>query len=82
MASVAATSTLAAALAGQRRARLPPRRPAVVRCSLDSNVSDMGVNGEERDPAEGTAYVIVNPQCYFWPVGFRSGMSKTGLVIS
>ncbi|KAK8459130.1 hypothetical protein SEVIR_2G079900v4 [Setaria viridis] len=52
MASVAATSTLAPALAARRRrARpgasplpLPPRRAAVVRCSLDSNVSDMGVN--------------------------------------
>ncbi|RLM87131.1 zeta-carotene desaturase, chloroplastic/chromoplastic [Panicum miliaceum] len=52
MASVAATSTLAPALAARRRrARpgaaplpLPPRRAAVVRCSLESNVSDMGVN--------------------------------------
>ncbi|TVU41364.1 hypothetical protein EJB05_14872 [Eragrostis curvula] len=54
MASVAATSTLAPALAArQRRLRAgpPPRTPpqlprrhAVVRCSLDSNVSDMGVN--------------------------------------
>jgi len=58
MASVAAAaSTLAPALASRRRARpgtglLPPRRAAAaaVRCSLDSNVSDMGVNGEERDP--------------------------------
>lgn len=55
MASVAATTTLAPALAPRRRARpgsglLPPRRASAVRCSLDSNVSDMGVNGEERDP--------------------------------
>ncbi|WVZ62365.1 hypothetical protein U9M48_012123 [Paspalum notatum var. saurae] len=51
MASVAATSTLAPALAARRRPRPgpgtllpPPRRASAVRCSLDSNVSDMGVN--------------------------------------
>ncbi|CAN6197233.1 unnamed protein product [Urochloa humidicola] len=54
MASVAATSTLAPAVAARRRrarsgaAPLPllpsPQRAAVVRCSLDSNVSNMGVN--------------------------------------
>jgi hypothetical protein len=53
VAAAAAAATLAPALACRRRARpgtglLPPRRaaPAPVRCSLDSNVSDMGVNGE------------------------------------
>ncbi|RLN33884.1 zeta-carotene desaturase, chloroplastic/chromoplastic [Panicum miliaceum] len=52
MASVAATSTLAPAIAARRRRARPgaaplpptPRRAAVVRCSLESNVSDMGVN--------------------------------------
>jgi hypothetical protein len=58
MASVAATSMVAPALAARRRrsARAglsPPSRRAVVRCSLDTSVSDMGVNGEERDPAAG-----------------------------
>ncbi|KAF8731931.1 hypothetical protein HU200_015879 [Digitaria exilis] len=55
MASVAATSTLAPAALAARRRRARPgaaplpttRRASVVRCSLDSNVSDMGVNGEE-----------------------------------
>jgi len=64
MASVAATSTLAPALAARRRRErpgmgplplpLPQRRAAVVRCSLESNVSDMGVNGEERHPARAS----------------------------
>jgi zeta-carotene desaturase len=54
MAAVAANSTLAPAFAARRRRARPgaapmlppaPRRAAVVRCSLDSNVSDMGVNG-------------------------------------
>jgi hypothetical protein len=58
MASVAATSMVAPALAARwrRSARAglsPPSRRAVVRCSLDTSVSDMGVNGEERDPAAG-----------------------------
>jgi zeta-carotene desaturase len=48
--AMAATSCalVPAFVAGRRRA--PPRRRAaatVVRCSLDSNVSDMGVNGED-----------------------------------
>jgi hypothetical protein len=59
MASLAATPTLAPAHTARRRrsarAGLAPRtrpcRRAVVRCSLDANVSDMGVNGEEWDPA-------------------------------
>lgn len=69
MASVAATSTLAPALAARRRARpgttgllTPPRRASAVRCSLDSNVSDMAVNGEERDP------ITLD-----WSVGYRTG---------
>jgi hypothetical protein len=50
MAMAATSCALVPAFVGGRR-RAPSRRraaAAVVRCSLDTNVSDMAVNGEHR----------------------------------
>jgi hypothetical protein len=75
MAMAATSCALVPAFVGGRR-RAPSRRraaAAVVRCSLDTNVSDMAVNGERG------SFGFYPPHCLLFCC--RNGLDKTTCLI-